>query len=297
MNATTLLDAPTDSLPPAGSIGHIFNVEDGNPSNAPAIGTTASSQLAQVMAEHRISPPRPFHPQNLPTVSLDELSAAEFIPRALDNQDGDAENAPIAEVAVSLSASLLDVSTDSPVGSIGHIFDDADTNAPNLNVAGTTTSPQTTQPTTERRASPTNILPHSLSIVSFGDFAPADFILHSPDNEDGAAEILPIAEVVASLSDSLSDVSIDSPAGSIDHIFGDADTNASNLNVTGTTTSPQTTQPTTERRALPTIILPHRLSIVSFGDFAPADFIVHSPDSEDGAVEANFFSQNGSCVM
>ena len=190
MNSATLLDAPTDPLPPEGSIGHIFNVEDGNPSNAPAIGTTTSSQLAQLMAEHRISPPRPFHPQNLPAMSLDELSAAEFISRALDNQDGDAENAPIVEMAVSLSASPLDVSTDSPAGSIGHIFDDADTNH---TVPGTT-PPQLTQLTTERRASPTNTLPHSLSIVSFGYFASADFIVHSPDSEDGAAEIVPTAE-------------------------------------------------------------------------------------------------------
>jgi len=187
---------PTDSPPLAGSIGHIFSFDDGNSSSAPDTGTTTSSQLAQLTAEHRISLPkiRSF-PQNLPPLSLDGLSAAESIGRAHDNQDGDAENAPMAGVAVSSSASLLGVSTDSPTGSIGHIFDDADTNASNLNVAGTTASPQNTQPTTERRASSSDILLfHSLSIASFGDFAPADFILHSPDNEHGAAENVPTAE-------------------------------------------------------------------------------------------------------
>jgi len=183
---------PTNSPPLA---GHIFSFEDANSSNAPNTGTTTSSQLAQLTAEHRISLPkiRSF-PQNLPPLSLDGLSAAESIGRAHDNQDGDAENAPMAGVAISSSASLLGVSTDSPTGSIGHIFDDADTNASNLNVAGTTASPPNTQPTTERRASSSDILFHSLSIASFGDFAPADFILHSPDNEHGAAENVPTAE-------------------------------------------------------------------------------------------------------
>jgi hypothetical protein len=180
MNATTLLGVPPDSLPPAGSIGHIFDVEDGNPLNLPATGTTAS----QPTTERTASPTN--IPHSLSTVSFGDFAPADFI--VPDNEDGAAENVPIAEVAVSLSAPLLDASTDSPAGSIGHTFDDVDTNASNLNVAGTTASPQTIQPTTEHRESLTNILTHSLSIVTFGDFAPADFILHSPDSEDGAAE-------------------------------------------------------------------------------------------------------------
>ena len=192
MNSMTLLDVPTDSLPPAGSTGHMSNVEDGNPLNVPATGTPASPQTTQPTTERTASPTN-ILPHSLSTVSFSDFAPADFIVHSPDNEDGDGENAPIAEVAVSLSASLLDVSTDSPAGSIGHIFDDADTSASNLNVTGTTASSQTTQPTTERGASSTDVLPHNLSIVSFGEFAPADFIVHSPDNEDGAAENIPIA--------------------------------------------------------------------------------------------------------
>jgi hypothetical protein len=100
---SSFLAVPMDSLPLAGSIGHIFNTNDENPSNAPTTRTTASPQLAQLTTERRVSPPntRPFHLLSLPIVSLDDLSSAEFIGHSPDNGDRDAENVPTAEATVS----------------------------------------------------------------------------------------------------------------------------------------------------------------------------------------------------
>jgi hypothetical protein len=69
---------------------------------------------------------------------------------------------------------------------------------PNLNVTGTTASLQPAQLTTERRASPTNILPQSFSTVSLDDLAPAEFIGHTPDNEDDDAGNVLTAEATVS---------------------------------------------------------------------------------------------------
>jgi len=287
----SLLDVTTDSLPPAGSIGHILNTEDGNPSNVPATGATASFLFAPMTTEPKLSPPntRPFRFLSLPTVSSDDLSFADFISHAPDNEDGDAGEVLTAEAANFPSSSLLEVGLDSlPAGPIGHIFDAEDTNTSNVSVTGTTASPQLAQPTTEHRASASDILlfrPHSFSTARLGGPAPAEFIGHPPDNEDGGAENVPTAEATLSL-----------PTGTY-FIFNAEDGKA----VAGPPISPQLAQLRTKRGASPTNILPQSLSTMGLEDLAPAD-ISHAPDNEDGdagnvpAAEATVSLQTGSCV-
>ena len=174
---TSLLDVTADCFAPAGSISLIFNTENWNPSNVPVAGTTASPQLVQLTTEYRLSPPntRPFRLLNLPAVSLDDLSSAEFIAHASDNGDHD-----VPTVTLSPNASLLDVSSSSlpPAESVGYILDAEDANATNVSVTGTAASPQLAQLTTE---------------------PPAEFIGHAPDNEDGNAKSAPTAEATVSL--------------------------------------------------------------------------------------------------
>jgi hypothetical protein len=284
---TSLLDVTTDPLPPAGSISHVFNTEDGNPSNIPATRATASL-LAQLTTEPRLSPPntRPFRVLSLPTVSLDDLSFADFIGHAPDNEDGDAGKVLTAEATISLSSSLLDVSSASfpAAGPICHIFDAEDTNASKASVAGTTASPQLAQPTTDQRSSASDILlfrPHS--------FSTAEFIRHPPDNEDGDAENVLTAEATLSL-----------PTGTY-CIFNTEDRKAAHIPVAGPPISLQLALLTRERGASPTNILPQSLSTVGLDDLAPAD-TGHTPDNEDRdagnipAAEATVFPQTGSCV-
>ena len=289
---TSLLDVTTDSFPPAGSISHAFNTEDGNPSYVPATRATASL-LAQLTTEPRLSPPntRPFRFLSLPSVSLDDLSFADFIGHAPDNEDGDAGKVLTAETTISLSSSLLDVSSVWPpaAGPIGHIFDTEDTNALNASVTGTTASSRLAQPTTEHRSSVSDILlfrPHSFSTARLDDLAAAESIGHSPDNEEGDAENVATAEATLSL-----------PTGTY-CIFNAEDRKVANIPVSGPLISLQRAQLTTECGASPTNILPQSPSTVGLDGLAPVD-IGHIPDNEDRdvpAAEATVSLQTGPCV-
>jgi hypothetical protein len=164
---------------------------------------TNENKVTQLTARYRESPPiiRLLTPQL--NVTSPTLAPARIIGRRTNNQDDEVTNVPTTGATVSpqlphprtaavppprpqstFRTSLLDVTTDSI--------------PPNLNVTGTTASPQPTQLTTERRASPTNILPQSFSIVSLDDLAHAEFIGHTPDNEDDDAGNVLSAEATVS---------------------------------------------------------------------------------------------------
>ena len=261
----SLVDVTTDSLPLAGSISHISNTEDGSPSNVPVTGATASLRLAQLTPEPGLSPPsiRPFRFLSLPTVSLDDLSFADFINRAPDNEDDDSGKVLTAEATISLDSSLLDVSSDSrsAAGPTSHIFVAEDTNASNTSVTGTIASPQLALSAFDALL----FLPRSFSTARLDDPAPAEFIEHPPDNEDVE------------------------------------DGKAANIPLARPPISPQLGQLTTERGASPTNIITQRASTVSLNDLAPAD-IGHTRNNEARdagnvpAVETTVPPQTGAYV-
>jgi len=223
-------------------------------------------------------------------VSSDDLSFADFVGHAPNNEEGDAGEVLTAEAANFPSSSLLEVGSDSlPAGSIGHIFDAEDTNTSNASVTGTTASPQLAQPTTEHRSSVSDILlfrPHSFSTARLDDLAAAESIGHSPDNEEGDAENVATAEATLSL-----------PTGTY-CIFNAEDRKVANIPVSGPLISLQRAQLTTECGASPTNILPQSPSTVGLDDLAPVD-IGHIPDNEDRdvpAAEATVSLQTGPCV-
>lgn len=266
------------------------------PLNLPATGATASLLLDQLTVEPRLSPPntRPFRFLSLPTVSLDDLSFADVIDHAPDNEDGDAGKVLTAEATISLSSSLLDVSSASSpaAGPICHIFGAEDANASNASVIGITASSQFAQPTTEYRSSTSDILlfrPHSFSAARLDGLAPVEFTGHPSDNEDGDARNVPTAEATPSL-----------PTGTY-FVFNAEDRKTANVPIAGPPISLQLAQLTTERGASPTSIPSQSLSTVSLDDPAPAD-IGHTPNNEDRdagnvpAAEATVSPQTGSCV-